>query len=110
MSQRTYWDEPRPSVFQCHECGERVNPDDLTFESACRTCKTDLHSCRSCSFFDTQAENECRQAIDERIPKKRANNDCALFRPILVVDLMGSGKAVSKQDQAKAAFDELFNF
>ena len=108
MSRRTFWDEPRASVFRCHECGEKVaSPDEVGPQSQCAKCTTDLHSCRNCAFFDSAAEKECLQPIPERIQKKRANNTCALFKPVLAVDLRGD-TGEPKQDEKRKAWDDLF--
>ena len=110
MSRRTFWDEPRASVFGCAECGERVpNPEELGDDSRCGKCGADLHSCRNCTFFDTSAEKECRQPISDRIPKKRANNPCTFFKAVLAVDLQGSTeKAAAPNDEARRAWEALF--
>jgi DNA-directed RNA polymerase subunit RPC12/RpoP len=109
MSRRTFWDEPRESVFRCAECGDRVpNPDEVGSESTCLKCGSDLHSCRNCTFFDTSAEKECRQPVPERIAKKRANNSCTFFKPVLAVDLQGGSKAASQTDEARRAWESLF--
>jgi hypothetical protein len=108
MSRRTFWDEPRPAdTFKCAECGERVSsPEDIVPGVQCKKCGMDLHSCRNCTYFDTSAEKECRQPVSLRIPKKRADNDCSHFKPILCVDLTGPKKSGS--EAAKKAFDDLF--
>jgi DNA-directed RNA polymerase subunit RPC12/RpoP len=109
MSRRTFWDEPRATVFRCTECGEKVaNPDELGPQSRCPRCNEDLRCCRNCSSFDTSAEKECRQPIPERIPRKRANNDCAWFRPVMAVDLKGT-VSEGTVDDARRALDDLFN-
>ena len=109
MSRRTFWDEPRPTVFRCTECGERVpNAENVALDGHCLKCGADLHSCRNCAYFDTSLENECRETVPERFPKKRANNTCTLFRPVLQVDLQGSEKEAPKSDDARKAWDALF--
>ena len=107
MSNRTFWDEPRPSVSTCTECGKALSSfEDITPGTQCKSCKAPLHTCRGCSYFDSGAENECRQPVKVRIAKKREDNDCGSFKPRLAVDLMGS-KADSG-DTARRAFDDLF--
>ena len=109
MSQRTYWDEARPNIFRCAECGKKVSdPAQVDPESVCSNCGADLHCCRACAFFDPSAESECREQVESRIAKKRENNDCSLFRPLMVVDLMGGDRAVSAADARRKAFDDLF--
>ena len=108
MSRRTFWDEPRPAnVFKCAECGERVlSPEDVIHGTHCKKCGAALHCCRSCTYFDTSADNECRQPVTQRVAKKRSDNDCDQFSPQLAVDLVGPKTATA--DNAKKAFDDLF--
>lgn len=112
MSQRTFWDEPRASVFQCSECSERVaNPEEVDFEALCRNCGAALHTCRNCTYFDPAAENECRADVAVRVAKKRANNACASWKAAKIVDLMGSsgkGAPPDPADEARRALDDLF--
>ena len=112
MSQRTFWDEPRASVFQCSECSERVaNPDEVEFAATCRNCSAALHSCRNCTYFDPAAENECRVEGVARVAKKRASNECPSWKPAKIVDLMGSsgkGAPPDPSEEARRALDDLF--
>ena len=79
-------------------------------DSRCSKCGADLHCCRNCSFFDSSAEKECRQPIEARIPKKRVNNQCSFFRPVLAVDLQGAPEEqqASHTDEARKAWEALF--
>ena len=108
MSHRTFWDGPRPAdTFKCDECGERVlSFDDIVPGTPCAKCRAPLHSCRNCTYFDTAAQNECRQAIPARIEKKRADNPCTFFTPRMTVDL--HGPKADTTDSSRRSFDDLF--
>lgn len=99
-----------PEAFKCSQCGQiRQNLGVLTYEETCLRCNADLHTCGNCRFFDTTAPWECRENIPARIPGKHARNECLVFSPKIVRDLAADkGKNLSPDD-ARKAFDALFN-
>jgi DNA-directed RNA polymerase subunit RPC12/RpoP len=102
-------DQNKAVVFRCKHCGERVvDLDSIGFEAVCRKCGADLHSCSQCTYFDTSARFECVRPIPERIPSKKARNTCTFYAPAKTFDLTGS-RAVATPDDARSAFDALFN-
>src|SRR5687768_4264702 len=68
-------------VMRCNLCGTQINVEvgGIAVEQQCPKCKSDLHSCKNCISFDPGARFQCRKPITERIPKKDARNECALF-------------------------------
>ena len=38
-------------TVKCANCGAKA-PTNIIFESSCPNCKTDLHTCRQCTYFD----------------------------------------------------------
>jgi hypothetical protein len=102
-------DQSKDVVFRCKHCGERVlDLEGVGFESVCRKCGASLHACSQCTHFDTSARWECAQTIPARIAAKKLGNTCALFAPAKTFDLTGS-RSVATPDDARAAFDALFN-
>jgi hypothetical protein len=99
-----------PEAFKCSQCGQiRQNLGVLTHDEACLRCNGDLHTCGNCRFFDTTAPWECRENIPARIAGKHARNECLVFSPKIVRDLAADkGKNLSPDD-ARKAFDALFN-
>lgn len=100
---------PTRSISKCFRCGARLGrvpgPRDT-----CKRCASDLHTCTNCKHFDTSAPNECREPVETRIAAKSKNNECQLFAPRVVqVFAADSSTEPSKRD-AKAAFDDLFDF
>jgi len=96
----------RDEVFRCKVCGERNEPD-VAAASLCRKCRAPLHACNQCRFFDGAARWQCLQPIPAPVAAKSKANDCALFAPVVTLDLTGR-KAAETPDQARAAFDRLF--
>jgi len=55
--------------------------------------------------MDSSVRNECRQPIEERIPRKSNANECDLFEPKLVQEIEADKAAPG---DPRAAFDALF--
>ncbi|MGA7990045.1 MAG: hypothetical protein WCC53_01305 [Thermoanaerobaculia bacterium] len=99
-------DRHRDEVFRCKACGEK-NDAEVASGSVCRKCGAALHACNQCRHFDGAARWQCRQPIPAPIAAKSKANDCALYAPVVSLDLTGS-KAAETPDQARSAFDKLF--
>ena len=99
---------PSKTVFKCNRCGQSLPVGEaMSFESVCESCGDDVHTCTNCSFFDTSAPFECRQEISEPIAAKAKRNECQLFSP-KTTQVFDTDKPSA--DDAKAAFDSLFDF
>jgi hypothetical protein len=97
---------PTVSVFRCRLCGEKQPfVGQVPLEALCFKCKTPLHSCTHCAFFDTSAPNECLKPVLQRVANKNAANACQLFSPRLVQEF--ASEELSPKDP-RAAFDALF--
>ena len=99
-----------PEAFKCNQCGQiRQNLGDLTNDETCLRCGADLHTCGNCRFFDTTTLWECRAEIPARVSGKHKANECTFFAAKIVRDLAADkGKSLSPDD-ARKAFDALFN-
>ena len=99
-----------PEAFKCNQCGQiRQNLGELTHEETCLRCAADLHTCGNCRFFDTTTLWECRENIPARVSPKHARNQCTFFQPKIVRDLAADKGKVLSPDDARKAFDALFN-
>jgi hypothetical protein len=105
---------PTESVFRCAACGEKLlltglegDTAEIAADSTCARCKADLHTCSNCVHFDTAARWECRQAISERVARKRERNACPLFQPRTVQEFAAESTRPAPGD-ARSAFDALF--
>jgi hypothetical protein len=102
-------DQDKAVVFACKSCGEkRRDLEEIGFDTTCRRCGADLHACTQCAHFDTSARFECVQPIPARIPDKKRRNACTFYSPAQSFDLTGA-RATATPDDARAAFDRLFN-
>ncbi len=99
-----------PEAFKCNQCGQiRQNLGELTNDETCLRCGADLHTCGNCRFFDTTTLWECRAEIKTRVTGKHKANECTLFAPKIVRDLAADKGKVLSPDDARKAFDALFN-
>ena len=94
-------------VVRCSQCGTVV-PGDVGYDSRCPRCGTELHACAQCGSFDPGSRFECMQTtLSARITPKNAKNGCTLFSPRTTVE---RETTTPRTDDARKAFDDLFNF
>lgn len=99
-----------PEAFKCNQCGQiRQNLGELTADETCLRCGADLHTCGNCRNFDTTTTWECRAEIPARVASKQKANECTFFAPKIVRDLSADKGKTLSPDDARKAFDALFN-
>jgi len=64
----------------------------VSFRAECERCAHDLHACLACRFYDTYADNACREVTADPVPTKDRNNLCEYYKP------QGPQKAASTSD------------
>jgi predicted RNA-binding Zn-ribbon protein involved in translation (DUF1610 family) len=94
------------AVSRCAECGTPLGPG-TDPRGSCPQCGAAVHACKQCSHFDPGRRFECDQAIPQRLPDKRATNDCPEFSLRVAVERDASPGSVRPAD-ARRAFDDLF--
>lgn len=78
----------------------------------CSSCGADTRSCRNCRFWSPGAWHDCAERVDDPVSDKERGNFCDYFQvePSFKVDHPAAAKTGSaKTDEAKSAFDGLFN-
>lgn len=93
-------------VVRCANCGTPVTTA-ITTLSQCSRCATDLHACAQCVSFDPGSRFECMQPVTARCSPKNARNNCELYSPRTTVE---RETTTPRTDDARKAFDDLFNF
>jgi hypothetical protein len=97
------------SGIRCARCAKTiVAMGDVTVESTCENCGSDLHTCTNCAFFSTSARWECTKPITVRIARKDVRNECSFFSPSVFVERTFESAAVATPQDARKAFDALF--
>ena len=89
---------------KCSSCSAVV-PTNLSADSTCPKCNSDLHTCRQCNYFDPASRFECRKPITARIMSKGGRNTCELFASRTVIERETSS---GKPTDARQAFANLF--
>jgi len=102
-------DRDARAVLRCHNCGRNVQGlDEIVSESRCPHCRTELHCCRACAEFNVAAPRQCSAEITKAVDNKISANQCASYRPNLVLDVTGRRTKTGTAADPKAAFDNLF--
>lgn len=69
----------------------------------CLQCRSDLHVCKNCEFYDVKAYNECREPSADVVRDKERANYCDYFSP----RRDGAG-VTDEKARLKAAAEALF--
>lgn len=66
----------------CWKCGASIDdqPRPLARLAACAACRSDLHVCRLCAFYDTRAAKACREPVADEVQDKERANFCGYFQ------------------------------
>ena len=64
----------------CRHCKKEI-PADLFIgrQEQCPFCRSDLHSCLNCVFYERGGYNDCREVQAERVLDKSRSNFCDFF-------------------------------
>ncbi len=91
------------NALVCYKC-QKPNPliGKVGRKDECFSCRSDLHSCKNCDFYDAKVYNECREPAADVVKEKDRSNFCDFFIP-----RTGSG-SIDQKDILKAAAENLF--
>ena len=90
--------------IQCFHCKEISQiADKVGFREECLKCRSDLHVCKNCQFYDAKVYNECRETSADVVREKERANFCDFFQARVPGASIDDQKA-----KFKAAADALF--
>lgn len=91
--------------FHCFSCQKELAlvGNKVSFREECPHCRSDVHVCKNCEFYDPKAYNECRESSADVVREKDRANYCEYFSP-----RFGQGEQKSKADALRAAAEALF--
>ena len=91
----------------CWKCGKNIEEGTQIFRnSECPECKSDLHSCRNCKFYESGAHYDCKESVDFPVNDKECANFCDYFS--VRFDFSSNATKNEKIDAARNAFNNLF--
>lgn len=93
--------------FYCWKCGKQLldEPLPLARLAECPGCRSQLHVCRMCEFFDTGVADACKEPVADRVIDKERANFCGYLR---VSSREWVAQDTSMTDQARKDLDALF--
>lgn len=65
------------SCFHCQKINTSLSK--IGFRDECLACRSDLHVCKNCEFYDLKSYNECREPSAEVVREKERANLCDFF-------------------------------
>lgn len=89
----------------CFSCGKTLSfsSSEISRREECSSCRSDVHVCKNCSFYDSSSYNECRESQAEVVREKDRANFCDYFQLNDKNQKEGSSK-VDLKAQAEALF------
>jgi hypothetical protein len=100
-------------TFKCSLCGQHVkDPSEISLESRCVKCGSDLRSCLNCNYFDPTSRFQCMKDVTVNISPKDKKNSCTQFFPKTTLEkkyvTVDSQPQPQPQRDARKAFESLF--
>ncbi len=89
------------SCFHCHK--EILILGTVGRRDECTHCRSDVHVCKNCDFYDPKVYNECRETQADVVREKDRANFCDYFIPS-----KGGAGTQDKAAALKAAAEALF--
>ncbi len=94
----------------CWKCGKNIDLSAGIYRtSTCPTCGADLHSCKNCKFYAPGSHYDCHESVDEIVTDKERANFCDYFSARAEFKNAAENSAASKIQEARNAFNSLFN-
>ena len=89
----------------CFFCGKTIEGLDLIRrEEVCPHCRSDLHCCLNCQFYDEYAQNKCRESSAEWVSDRQKNNFCEYFS----FQTVNTASKNRDREEARAKLEALF--
>lgn len=92
--------------MKCYSCHKELGiSDKISFREDCPFCRSDLHVCKQCEFYDVKVYNECRETNAERVIDKEKANYCEYFK---ISTSTNSSSELSDSELARLKLEALF--
>jgi hypothetical protein len=69
------------TAFKCFSCGKEISHGaGVSRRDECPHCRSDVHVCKNCQFYDSSVYNECRETQADVVREKDRSNFCDFFQ------------------------------
>lgn len=92
------------TCFKCNSTHEFEG--NVGVREECSKCKSDLHVCKNCAFYDLSSYNECKESSADRVLDKEKANFCDYFKGTSSNSTKNS--SVDLKSEAYKKLDSLF--
>lgn len=90
----------------CHHCHREIHIEGkINRDDVCPSCRSDVRCCLNCRFYNESAHNKCDEPISEFVGVRDRSNFCEFFE----LNRSSTAGGDNHQEQARNAFDDLFN-
>ena len=86
----------------CFKCRTPVTAESISFRDECLQCRTDLHVCLNCIFYDEGKANRCREPQADYVKERDRANYCEYFR------FRDKGEKKSGKEEAARLWKDIF--
>ena len=90
-------------MTKCPKCQALLDIEKISFKEECPSCRTDLHVCIYCRFYDEGKANRCHEPQADYVKERDRANFCEYFHP----EERGAEKASGKK-AAENMWNKLF--
>lgn len=92
----------------CYKCKNTIEVEgSVGVRQECPKCKSDLHVCKNCAFYDINSYNECKETNADRVLDKEKANFCDYFKQASNISASQSQDDAKKEALKK--LDSLFS-
>ena len=79
-----------------------MTAESISFRDECLQCRTDLHVCLNCIFYDEGKANRCREPQADYVKERDRANYCEYFR------FRDKGEKKSGKEEAARLWKDIF--
>jgi hypothetical protein len=90
-------------MMRCPKCHAPLDIEKISFKDDCPSCRTDLHACVYCEFYDEGRSNRCREPQADYVKERDRANFCEYFR-----FRNPGGRKASGKEEAEKLWSQLF--
>lgn len=90
---------------RCFKCHSTIDLEEISFRDECPYCKTDLHVCLNCKFYNSSKHNSCDEPNADFVREKDRANYCEYFK---FAESKGEGEKKAGREEAERLWKTIF--